>query len=178
MLLAVADDNGRHFGQHCRQRASPISIKHRGQHKWINFYFNLLNLLNCFNGGIRKNMRKDAHPSSGMDSSNPHRWRGKRLHHHGDVVCHVVCAFCAVLSGSCHLSYVDKYGRITLRWGYGWTKWVIQACTIPWVTCARVKIMCHYVMVEADSHLKLLPASILDIYKVFEHIDMLSIGIW
>jgi hypothetical protein len=32
-------------------------------------------------------------------------------------------------------------------------------------------------MVEADSHLKLLPASILDIYKVFGHIDMLSIGI-
>ena len=33
-------------------------------------------------------------------------------------------------------------------------------------------------MVEADSHLILLPTSILDIYKVFEHIDMLSIGIW
>jgi hypothetical protein len=32
-------------------------------------------------------------------------------------------------------------------------------------------------MVEADSHLKLLSASILDIYKVFEHIDMLSIYI-
>jgi hypothetical protein len=32
-------------------------------------------------------------------------------------------------------------------------------------------------MVEADSHLKLLPVSILDIYKVFEHIDMLSIDI-
>jgi hypothetical protein len=32
-------------------------------------------------------------------------------------------------------------------------------------------------MVEADSHLKLLTTSILDIYKVFEHIDMLSIGI-
>jgi hypothetical protein len=31
-------------------------------------------------------------------------------------------------------------------------------------------------MVEADSHLKLLPTSILDIYKVFEHIDMLSMG--
>ncbi len=30
-------------------------------------------------------------------------------------------------------------------------------------------------MVEADSHLKLLPTSKLDIYKVFEHIDMLSI---
>ena len=32
-------------------------------------------------------------------------------------------------------------------------------------------------MVEADSHLKLPPASILDIYKVFEHIDMQSMGI-
>jgi len=34
-----------------------------------------------------------------------------------------------------------------------------------------------YVMVEAENHLKLLPTFILDIYKVFEHIDMLSIGI-
>ncbi len=33
-------------------------------------------------------------------------------------------------------------------------------------------------MVEADSHLKLLPMSILDIYKVFELFYMLSIGIW
>jgi hypothetical protein len=33
-------------------------------------------------------------------------------------------------------------------------------------------------MVEADSHLKLLPASILDIFKVFKHIEMLSIEIW
>ncbi len=32
-------------------------------------------------------------------------------------------------------------------------------------------------MIEADSHLKLLPTSILDMYKVFEHINMLSIGI-
>jgi hypothetical protein len=31
-------------------------------------------------------------------------------------------------------------------------------------------------MVEAESHLKLLLTSILEIYKVFEHIDMLSIG--
>ncbi len=37
---------------------------------------------------------------------------------------------------------------------------------------------CYYVMVNADSHLKLLPTSILDIYKVIEHIDMLSMGIW
>jgi hypothetical protein len=32
-------------------------------------------------------------------------------------------------------------------------------------------------MVEADVHLKLLPTSILNIYKVFGHIDMLFIGI-
>ncbi len=31
-------------------------------------------------------------------------------------------------------------------------------------------------MVEADSHLKMLPTSTLDIFKVFEHIDMLTMG--
>ena len=36
---------------------------------------------------------------------------------------------------------------------------------------------CCWVMVDADSHLKLLPV-ILGTYTVFEHIDMLSIGIW
>jgi hypothetical protein len=36
---------------------------------------------------------------------------------------------------------------------------------------------CDYVMVDADSHLKLLLTSILDIYKVIEYIDMLSRGI-
>ncbi len=37
--------------------------------------------------------------------------------------------------------------------------------------------LCHFVMFEADNHLKLHPTSILDTYKVFQHIDMLSIGI-
>ncbi len=37
---------------------------------------------------------------------------------------------------------------------------------------------CHYVMVDADSHLKMLPVSTSYLYKVFEHIDMLSMGIW
>jgi hypothetical protein len=32
-------------------------------------------------------------------------------------------------------------------------------------------------MIEADILFKLLPTSILDIYNVFEHIEMLSIGI-
>jgi hypothetical protein len=33
-------------------------------------------------------------------------------------------------------------------------------------------------MVETDSQLKLLPTSTLDTYKVFEHIHVLSMGIW
>ncbi len=37
---------------------------------------------------------------------------------------------------------------------------------------------CDYVMVEADSHLKLLPTSKFDLYKVIDIIDTLSIGIW
>ena len=52
--------------------------------------------MNRFDGGIGTIMRKAAHPSGGMGSSNPRRWRGERLHHHGDGVCHVVCAFCVV----------------------------------------------------------------------------------
>jgi hypothetical protein len=37
---------------------------------------------------------------------------------------------------------------------------------------------CYYVIFEADGHLQLLPKSIFNIYKVFEHIDMQSIVIW
>jgi hypothetical protein len=33
-------------------------------------------------------------------------------------------------------------------------------------------------MVEANSQLKLLPKSTLGIYKMFEHIDILSMVIW
>jgi hypothetical protein len=122
MLLAAADNNGRRFGHHCRWRTSPNSIKHRGKHKLINFYVNLLNLLNRFDGGIGTSMRKAAYPSGGVGSSNPRRWWGERLHHHGDGVCLLFCAFCAVSSGRRHSSYVDKYERnvdkyerITLR---------------------------------------------------------------
>ena len=37
---------------------------------------------------------------------------------------------------------------------------------------------CHYVMVEADIHLRLLPASSLDINKVFEPLACCLKGIW
>jgi hypothetical protein len=41
-------------------------------------------------------MRKAVRHLSGVDSLNPHCWRGKRLCHHGDGVWKFVCAFCAV----------------------------------------------------------------------------------
>ncbi len=72
---------------------SPNSINHRGQHKYINFYIYVLNLLNSFDGGIGTNMRKAAHPSGSMGSSNPRRWRGELLHHHDDGVWQVVVLF-------------------------------------------------------------------------------------
>jgi hypothetical protein len=72
---------------------SPNSIKHRGQKKKL--HINLLNLTKPFDSGLRQYMCKAARPSGGLDSLNPHRWRGKQPHHHGDGVCEVICAFCA-----------------------------------------------------------------------------------
>ena len=46
-----------------------------------------MNLFKSFDSGLGKNMRRAARPLGGLDSSNPRRWRGWRLHHHGDGVC-------------------------------------------------------------------------------------------
>jgi hypothetical protein len=46
-----------------------------------------MNLTKPFNSSLGKLMRKAARPSGGVDSLNPRRWRGKRLHHHGGGVC-------------------------------------------------------------------------------------------
>jgi hypothetical protein len=45
-----------------------------------------------------------------------------------------------------------------------------------WGSMSYVDLRYHYVMVEADSRLKLLPASILDIYKVYEQSVVMSMG--
>ncbi len=37
---------------------------------------------------------------------------------------------------------------------------------------------CHDVMVEALDHCRLLPTSIVDVYKVFQHLSMRHVGIW
>jgi hypothetical protein len=53
-------------------------------------------------------MHKAAHPSGGMGSSNPRHWRGERLQHHGDVVCHGVCAFVRFLTRDLSVVFVIR----------------------------------------------------------------------
>jgi hypothetical protein len=45
-----------------------------------------MNLFKSFDSGLGQYMYKAARPLGGMESSNPRRWRGKLLHHHGDDV--------------------------------------------------------------------------------------------
>jgi hypothetical protein len=53
----------------------------------IYFYIILMNQTKSFDSGLGTNMRKAARPLGSMVSSNPRRWRGERLHHHGGGVC-------------------------------------------------------------------------------------------
>ena len=46
-----------------------------------------MNQIKSFSGGFGKYMHKAARPLEGMDSSNPRRWTGEQLQHHGDGVC-------------------------------------------------------------------------------------------
>jgi hypothetical protein len=46
-----------------------------------------MNQTKSFDSGLEKNMRKATRPSGGVVSSNPRRWRGEQLHHHGGGVC-------------------------------------------------------------------------------------------
>jgi hypothetical protein len=80
-----------------------------------------------------------------------------------------------------HWTYIKRLSiLICCPWAYGSTSNSYTQLTwvIIWGSGSLVESKwCHYVMVEADSQLKLLPTFILDVYKVFEHIGMLSVGI-
>ena len=52
-----------------------------------------MNLSKPLGGGLATNMCKATRPSGGMDSSNPRRLRGWRLHHHGGGVCCVLAPY-------------------------------------------------------------------------------------
>jgi hypothetical protein len=63
-------------------------------------------------------MPKAAHPSSGVGTSNLHRWRSEWLCHHGDGVCKVVCVFCAIAQLGTHQSgslYVKNAWQLILK---------------------------------------------------------------
>ncbi len=84
-----------------------------------------MNLPKFFIGSLGQYMHQAARPLGSLDSSNPSRWRGKWLHHHGgDVSCvFVLCV--AVSSGRRNLLCVEKYQNITLRCAYCLTIWLI-----------------------------------------------------
>ncbi len=65
----------------------PTSIKHTGQYNYIDFYINFLNSTKPFDSSLEKWMRKAARHLDGVDSLNPCRWRGERIHLHGGGVC-------------------------------------------------------------------------------------------
>ena len=70
-----------------------------------------MNLFKSFDSGLGKYMRKAARPSGGMESSNPRRWRGKRLHHHGGDVC---CVFVLLWMNS-ELNICKKWYKNNLK---------------------------------------------------------------
>jgi hypothetical protein len=65
--------------------------------KSISIYINLVNLVKSFDSGHGQYMPKATRPLGGVDSSNPRRWRSKRLNHHGDDVC-CVFVLCVAIS--------------------------------------------------------------------------------
>jgi len=66
---------------------SPVREHAEVESNNINNYFNFMNLFKSFDSGIGKNMCNNTHSSGSVDSSNPCRRRGWRLHHHGGGVC-------------------------------------------------------------------------------------------
>jgi hypothetical protein len=79
MCWAPTDNNGCHFGHHCCQL--------------------IMNLENPHNEGLGQYMCKAPRPLGSVDSLNPHRWKGKWLHHHGGYVCCVFVLCVAVSFG-------------------------------------------------------------------------------
>jgi hypothetical protein len=57
-----------------------------------------MNLTKSFVGNLRQNMCKANRPLGSMVSSNPRRFTGKQLNHHGGDVCCVFVVLCVVVS--------------------------------------------------------------------------------
>jgi hypothetical protein len=114
-LVSIELLSGCHFGHHCCRRMSPILIKRRGWSILINFYINLINLLQSFHSSLRKICARPPTP--------PAVWH-HQIHAAGGVSGSITMVMVFVRSFVlfvwCHnLLYVDEYHQITLRWHYG-----------------------------------------------------------
>jgi hypothetical protein len=128
MLLAVTDDNERHFGHHCCWRASPISIKHRGQHKLIIFYIKFMILLKLVDCGVEK--------ICGRPSAPPAAWI-HQIHAAGGAsgAITMVMVFVRSLCFLCGFRLVTYQLDSSYLCFRGVTKCPTQACTIPQILC-------------------------------------------
>ena len=116
IFLTITNDYGHRYGHHyCLLQ--PDLRTHTGQHKLINVYFNVLNLLRRFAGNHRKNMHR-IHAAEGASGSIT-------------TVMVFVRSFVLFVQ-SCNSLYVNKYHIITRKARVsGVTLCPTQACTTP-----------------------------------------------
>ena len=101
--MAADDDDGCRFGHHCRRNASDyIKIREVDRNKlFTTLIYDFL--LKFFIHGLNQPLFRVARTFGHVDSSNPRRWRGERIRHHGCVCCvFVLCV--PVSSGRRHSS--------------------------------------------------------------------------
>ncbi len=97
-------------------------------------------------------------------------------------LCHCWCWQPSQTASHIHIRYIQSI-LAHLYAVYWHTVAALHSFTHPtwlrfWGTWSLVESKwCIFVMVDADSHLKLLPTFLLDTYNVIEYIDMLSMGI-
>ncbi len=87
MFWASADNDGRRFVHHCHRWTSQHQLNIEVNTNILISTLIYWILLNPSTEALKKWMRKAACHLDGVDSLNLHRWRGKRLHHHGGGVC-------------------------------------------------------------------------------------------
>ncbi len=76
-------------------------------------------------------MRKATRPSGGVDSSSPHRWMGKRLHHHGGGVCWLFVLLWIDSWRHKLIVYKNWYKSIPKEGLCGVKFWPTLVCTTP-----------------------------------------------
>jgi hypothetical protein len=87
MFWTSADNDGCRFSHHCCRRTSQHQLNIEvDKHILISILIYWISL-NPSTAASKKWIRKATRHSDGVDWSNPRRWRGERLHHHGSGVC-------------------------------------------------------------------------------------------